>query len=207
MIVAIEGPSAAGKTTWCRARAPHSHVPEPPENITAPDLFSAPFDVAHFWVNRAVERWQHALEIERQHGIAICDGDPLKVYYSWSLWKSGVLSRELFDVEGRLYREPIRKQQMGFVDHVLWLEVPIDELRRRARADATRRRRRHEMHLSLVPWMKLWFETRNQMLPGSVRPLTQEIRMQDFTGNSSSRRYDNCMMEQMLERLGELGSH
>jgi hypothetical protein len=206
MIVAIEGPSAAGKTTWCRTHAPHTHVPEPPENVAAPNLLADPSRVAQFWIDDNVERWQRALEIERKHGVAVCDGDPLKLYYSWALSKTGVMGRELFDIEVGLYREQICKQQIGFVDQVLWLDVSIDELRRRRQADSTRRRRRHEMHLSLVPWMKLWFETREKVLPGSVRPLTTEIRTQDFTGNSSPRRYDIAIMEQTLQHL-ELDAH
>jgi uridine kinase len=47
MIVAIEGPSAVGKTTWCRTQAPR-FVKEAPPGLDAPDLFADPIDVANF---------------------------------------------------------------------------------------------------------------------------------------------------------------
>jgi len=206
MIVAIEGASAAGKTTWCRTHAPHTHVPEPQEDIAAPDLFADPSNVARFWVTRAVERWQSALNIEREHGVAICDGDPLKLYYSWALWKCGVLSSQLFDIESGLYTEVIAKQQIGFVDAVLWLETPIDELRRRKQADSTRRRRRHEMHLSLVPWMKVWFEARERVLPATVSTLKIDHRLEAIPASSSQRRYDPGVLRELTVSLASLAA-
>jgi hypothetical protein len=83
MIIAIEGPSAAGKTTWCRSQVPYTCVKEAAENIAAPDLFADPIAVGQFWVGFAVENWRRALAIEREHGVAICDGDPFHLYYSW----------------------------------------------------------------------------------------------------------------------------
>ena len=154
MIVAIEGPSAAGKTTWCRSHFPDRHVHETPENIAAPDLFADPAEVGHFWVNHATANWQKALALEREHGIAVCDGDPFHLYYSWALWKSGTLTRTFLRSSRNSTARRYENQQIGFVDHVLWLDVPEEELRRRAMADRTRRRKRHEMYLAIVPWMK-----------------------------------------------------
>ncbi len=201
MIVAIEGASAAGKTTWCRSHAPHNCVPEAPESIAAPDLFADPTDVGQFWVNRAVETWQKALAIERQHGIAFCDGDPFHLYYSWALWKSGALSGKLFEIESALYRSAFEEEQVGFVDHVLWLELPEDELRRRAAGDATRRRKRHEMYLGLVPWMKTWFGQRERLLPGTVRGLTENLVVEDLPGHPRAFRYDVRVMDELVDGL------
>jgi hypothetical protein len=199
MIVAIEGPSAAGKTTWCRSHFPHTCVEAAPENIAAPDLFADPAEVGQFWVNHAVENWQRALAIEREHGIAFCDGDPFHLDYSWALWKSGALSSELFEVESELYRVAFEAKQIGFVDHVLWLEVPVEELRRRASADDSRRRKRHEMYLALVPWMKAWFHERERILPGSVRALTDGLRVEELGSKFVSQRYDTALMDQLVD--------
>jgi hypothetical protein len=180
MIVAIEGASAAGKTTWCRLHFPDQHVPETPENIFAPDLFADPAAVGKFWVNHAIENWQNALALEIEHGIAVCDGDPFHLYYSWALWKSGAVTSDLFEIESILYRDALHQQQIGFVDYVLWLDVPIEELRRRARSDFTRRRKRHEMYLSIVPWMKSWFGVRESVLPGTVQLLREGLRPEEL---------------------------
>jgi hypothetical protein len=197
MIVAIEGPSAAGKTTWCRSHFPRTCVKEAPESIAAPDLFADPAKVGQFWVNHAVENWQRALAIEREQGIAVCDGDPFHLYYSLALWKTGALSSELFEVESELYRVAFETKQIGFVDHVLWLEVPVEELRRRASADGSRRRKRHEMYLALVPWMKAWFHERERVLPGTVHALTNGLRVEELGSKFYSQRYDTAWMDQM----------
>jgi hypothetical protein len=201
MIVAIEGPSAAGKTTWCRSHFPDRHVPEIPENIAAPDLFADPAEVGHFWVNHATANWQKALALEREHGIAVCDGDPFHLYYSWALWKTGTLARGLFGIESELYRTALQNQQIGFVDHVLWLDVPEEELRRRAMADRTRRRKRHEMYLAIVPWMKEWFEARESFTRGTVRELRDDLRVAELRPLPESSRYDARTLDHMFAQL------
>jgi len=201
MIVAIEGPSAAGKTTWCRTHCIHSWVEEAPYHIAAPDLYADPAEVARFWVNHNSSKWQRALEIEREHGVAICDGDPFHLYFAWALWKSGALERELFDTERELYRDAIKQERMGFVDVVLWLDAPEHELRRRARADTVRLRKRHEMYLALVPWMKAWFDARERLSPGSLRPLEDDFSMEDLVGGASPHRYDITLVDQHYEML------
>lgn len=200
MIVAIEGASAAGKTTWCRRRFP-DHVSEAPETISAPDLFTDPAEVGRFWVNHAIENWRKALALEREHSIAICDGDPFHLYYSWSLWKSAALTSELFEIESALYRDAFNKQQIGFVDHVLWLDVPGEELRRRTQTDSTRRRNRHELYLALVPWMRSWFATREAVLPGTVQALHEEFRIEELNPAVAPHRYDTRMIDKIFARL------
>jgi hypothetical protein len=97
MIVAIEGPSAVGKTTWCRTHAP-KFVKEAPPDLDAPDLFADPIDVANFWARFNSGLWQSALRIERQEGIAVCDSDPFHLYFSFlygrqERWTEGYSTR------------------------------------------------------------------------------------------------------------------
>jgi hypothetical protein len=200
MIVAIEGPSAAGKTTWCRNHFADRFIAEAPENIAAPDLSADPAQIARFWVNHNIERWQSAVELERSHGIVFCDGDPFHLYYSWALWKSGTLPRTLFDLESQLYRNAFYKKRLGFVDHVLWLQVPVDELRRRNRADPFRRRKHHELYLALAPWMQVCFQHRESFMPGTVHDLDPGLRVEQLMP-SSWRRYDAALAEQLLFEL------
>lgn len=201
MIVAIEGPSAAGKTTWCRSHFPDCHIAETPANIVAPDLFADPAEVGQFWVNHAIVNWRKALDIERKHDLAVCDGDPFHLYFSWSLWKSGAQGRELFDIESVLYQVAFDRQEIGFVDHVLWIDVPQAELRRRAHADTRRRRKRQEIYLALVPWMKTWFATRELAMPGTLRTLRDDIRVQELKPAPGSCRYDTSVIERMLAHI------
>ena len=201
MIVAIEGPSASGKTTWCRTHAPNNSVLEAPENIPAPDLFADPAQAARFWVNHAADQWAQALKLEREYGVAFCDGDPFHLYFAWALWKAGAMAEDLFAVESELYRAAFRDRQVGFADHVLWIEVSQEELRQRARADSTRRRKRHELYLSLTPWMKTWFQQREQLLPGSVNVMDPAREQRDLKPSQLVQRYDLVVLDELLGKL------
>jgi GTPase SAR1 family protein len=154
-IIVVEGPSAAGKTTWCQKHFQKGFAEAAPETLEAPDLFAEPQEVAAFWVEHNIRRWQRALEIEKWESIAVCDGDPLRLYFSWAFWKTGAGDSKLFEIEAALYRKAIEERRIGFADCVVWLEAPIDELRRRAKADATRKRMRLELYLEMIPWMHL----------------------------------------------------
>jgi hypothetical protein len=204
MIVVMEGPSAAGKTTWCRTHCPDLLVENASENLAAPDLYDQPQAVAHFWVEFNVQRWQTALQIEKQKGIAVCDGDPLHPHFSWALWKAGLLTRNLFDAELPLYRLGIEEGRIGFADLVLWREVSLEELRRRAKSDSTRRRRRHELYLSMIPGMKIWFAARKRVLPGTVREWSDQFHIEGLRAFPSlSCRYDSTVLDSMVRTVIE----
>jgi hypothetical protein len=205
MIVAIEGPSAVGKTTWCRTQAPR-FVKEAPPGLDAPDLFADPIDVANFWARFNSGLWQSALRIERQEGIAVCDSDPFHLYFSFSLWKAGAMDRRLFDAEVRTYRRALVTHQVGFADFVLWQEAPLEEFRRCAQADKTHRRRRHELYLALIPWMKLWFDARERTISGSLGSWSegQAVNLDDLKFPcTESHRYDLPTFEGMINDLTE----
>ncbi len=203
MIIAVEGPSAVGKTTWCRTFFPHVLVEPASEKLRTPDLYDDPSDVARFWVDFNTDLWQKAVRIEKREGLAVCDTDPLHLYFSWSLWKAGAIAKDLFDAEVQLYRGAIRAKGMGFADVVLWREAPVEELRRRARLDSTRRRRRHRLYLSLIPWMRAWFDARARTFPETVRPWPEPIRVEDFrnTPASTSQRCDVEAFDAMVLEL------
>ena len=204
MIIAIEGPSAAGKTTWCRTHCPNAWVEEAPYHIAAPDLYADPAEVARFWVQHNSDSWRRALELEQQHGVAVCDGDPYHLYFAWSLWKSGALDAKLFEIEHTLYREAFEHRQMGFVDLVLWRDAPADELRRRAQGDTVRKRKRHEIYLALAPWMKRWFAARESLLPGTVQVLSDDFRIEDLKPVVNQCRYDAQLVDRMLAAMSAL---
>lgn len=207
MIVAIEGASAAGKTTWCRTHGAGVGVEEAPPNLVAPDLHDEPALVGHFWVEHACANWQRALELEHQHGLAVCDGDPFHLYFAWALWKAGELDGRLFEIEGELYRAALDEQRIGFVDRVLWLDVPTDELRRRAAADTTRRRKRHELYLRLVPWMEAWFDLRERLVPGTLQPLDPGVSTRALNATPSPHRYNVSLLEEWRSAAHALRLH
>ena len=202
-ILVVEGPSAAGKTAWCQKHFAKGFVEAAPETIQAPDLFAEPRDVAAFWVEHNIRRWQRALEIEKWESIAVCDSDPLQLYFSWAFWKTGAGDSKLFELEVALYRKAIEEQRIGFADCVVWLEAPIEELRRRAKADATRKRKHLELYLEMTPWMHAWFAAREHVLPGCAREWTAAPRLKDIEGvPQNRRRYDVTVLDGLLAVCG-----
>ena len=69
VIVVVEGPSAAGKTTWCRTHV-STWMPEP-----EPGPLEAVLDA-----QRA--RWRAAVDADATGEVVVLDGDPLKLWYS-----------------------------------------------------------------------------------------------------------------------------
>lgn len=89
MIVAVEGPSAAGKTTWCKRHYPNRTVWEVPPTPDAPDRRVDPTGAEDYWAGQNSDRWRKALELEEKYGLAICDTDPFKLHYAWCLRQLG----------------------------------------------------------------------------------------------------------------------
>jgi hypothetical protein len=202
-ILAVEGPSAAGKTTWCRQHFPQGFVEAAAETIDGLSPYAEPKEVALFWVEHNIGRWQAALELEKRNGTAVCDSDPLKLYFSWALWKAGAEDSTLFEIEAKLYRQAIEQKRIGFADCVIWLEASADELRRRAKADATRQRKRHELYLEMVPWMNAWFAARERVLPGCAREWSAAPRLRELDGVPfNPRRYDATVLDELLAVCG-----
>jgi hypothetical protein len=167
VIVAVEGPSAAGKTTWAEMHAASGAVVreavglEPPHDVSVGD-------VAEFWAATHARRWAEAIRIEAELGIAVCDTDPLKLHYDYCLARLGRAPWDRFDAGVSVAAEAMARRRIGIVDVVL-ISVPDDEtLRRQRRADPVRRRRNFELHRTLVPGLRDWYGALNRIDPGRV---------------------------------------
>lgn len=77
MIVAGEGPSAAGKATWCRSDA---FVPE--YSPTSDERDDSDLDIqATYRTTVNSNRWSLARALEAGSGLAICDSDPRRRHF------------------------------------------------------------------------------------------------------------------------------
>jgi hypothetical protein len=99
MLIVVEGISASGKTTWCRKHAADFTVAETGPRDDAPDATLNPAAAARFWVEQGERRWRAARAFERSRGVAVCDTDPLKLHYIWSLWQIGVAAERVWQAE------------------------------------------------------------------------------------------------------------
>ena len=171
MIIVIEGPSAAGKTTWCRRFAWDQMIPERSERegAMAPDEASDPVGCARYWVGNNAGRWSTAQKTAAERGWVACDTDPFKLHYSWTLWTTGVGARAYWIAAKEFCREAFGAERLGIADLVFYAGVDDATLRAQKAEDLTRTRSRHELHVRLAPALRRWYEAIDRLQPGRVQ--------------------------------------
>ncbi len=168
MIIVVEGISASGKTTWC-ARQPRAHViAEDMVPGPVPSRDAEPEAAARFWAGRNAARFAHAAALSAQTGLAICDSDPLKLHYIWTLWRIGAAPAAHWQQECAAARAEVAAGRLGFAD--AWLVKVIDPALARTQmaGDASRARRKFDLHVRLQPPLLEWYGALATLLPGRV---------------------------------------
>lgn len=206
MIVVLEGISAAGKTTYAQSFGDGRFVPEIPVKGDLPDASASLDEHAHFWAEHNVRKFQMALEIEREHGFAICDTDPMKIHYSWCMERAGFHWPDKFAHARVFVREAIAKGRLGFADLYLVKRIEPSVARAQKEGDPTRRRGNFEQHLALQPHLIAWVTAVSEVLPGSVRwefpekdELLAEIKRK--APEETPRRFDVSVFDALLKAL------
>jgi hypothetical protein len=104
----------------------------------------------------------------RTHGIAVCDTDPLKLHYAWSLWRIGEFDEGDLRRQIVAYREAVAEGRLGFADRYC-VEIPAaDVLAERKVNDALRRRRNFDLHARLGEPLREWYGAIEELRPGCV---------------------------------------
>lgn len=171
MIVVVEGPSAAGKTTWIdRYCDPAIAVPETTvaEAAGAPDSLQDPRGAAEFWTAINSARWERAHRLEARLGVAVCDTDPFKLHYEWSLWRIGHLGDAQWAAALDSKRRAFAAGRLGLADLVLIAVPEQATLVERRAGDWTRTRHNFERHLQLAAPLAEWYEAVQRLDPGRV---------------------------------------
>jgi hypothetical protein len=164
VIVVIEGPTAAGKTSWCRR-----HVGRFVAEYAATG--NEPVDgqaLARHWARVSMQRWAEAEQLERHDGIAFCDNDPVKLHYSWGMAALGLAPRAQFDRELAVTRVAFRTGRLGLADAVLVGLPEIATLQAQRDGDRTRRRRNFATHVLLREPLRQWYATLDSLEEGRV---------------------------------------
>jgi hypothetical protein len=164
MIVVVEGPTAAGKTSWCRRYvgrcvAEYTTTGREPTDAVA---------LARYWARVGMHRWTEATDLERADGVAFCDTDPVKLHYAWGMAALGLAPRAQFDRELAVTREAFRTGRLGFADAVLVGLPDTETLRHRRDGDRTRRRRNFAAHVQLREPLQQWYAALDSLDPGRV---------------------------------------
>jgi thymidylate kinase len=166
VIIVVEGPSGAGKTTWTHAHGgAHALLEDLPDHTVVP---SDEEGAARFWVERNVARWERVLDRERRDGLVVVDTDPFKLHYTWSLYQEGIASRRQWELERETAREGFAAERYGIADLMFVSDVDAATLRRRRDADATRTRRNFERHARLRDAILRWYQAIDALEPGRV---------------------------------------
>ena len=166
MIVVVEGPSGAGKTTWARRHGgAHALLEELPDHDAVPD---DPEAAARFWVERNVRRWEAVLERERRDGLVVVDTDPFKLHFTWTLYREGMATRRQWELERDTARAAFAGGRCGLADLVFVSSIDEATLRLRREADQTRTRRNFERHVRLRDALLRWYRAIDALEPGRV---------------------------------------
>lgn len=200
--MAVEGPSAAGKTTWCRATTT-DFVDEYIPTGLEPDG-NDPEAQAAYWTGVNVDRWTQAIALEDMSGVAICDSDPLKLHYSWCLARIGAASTSRFFSEPAAVREAMSRRQIGFAE-AIFLTVPDEATLRQQKADdLSRSRRAFELHIRLRQPLQEWYRTLDRLHPGTVIWGLPPEGVGDLGARRPEDRYDTQMLDVLASELPRL---
>ncbi|HYV23193.1 MAG TPA: hypothetical protein VEN31_11130 [Candidatus Bathyarchaeia archaeon] len=166
MIIVVEGPSGAGKTTWCRMHGGNNALLESlPDHATVP---TDPQGAARFWVDRNVARWDEVIEREARDGLVVVDTDPFKLHYVWSLWRTGQATEVEWTLQRDAAREAFAADRYALADIFLIADVDAETLRTRRAGDMTRTRRNFEIHVKLRDATIAWYRAIDGLESGRV---------------------------------------
>jgi hypothetical protein len=171
MIVVVEGPSAAGKTTWiARHCDPAIVVAETTaaETADAPDQREHPRAAAEFWARLNGARWEQALRIEEECGVAVCDSDPFKLHYAWTIWRTGRVNQDDWTLALEAGRRAFAVGRLGLADLILVTIPDAETLTRRREGDRSRRRHNLDLHAQLAAPLAEWYGAVEQLDPARV---------------------------------------
>jgi deoxyadenosine/deoxycytidine kinase len=164
-LICLEGPSAVGKTTTCKALAEQYNAYIVPE---VNQLFDRPTPEPTYWYfERQVERWVLAQEKLETHELVVFDGDPFQpLWYNWSF---NFVDWQPLSVLRNFYRQHIVAQTLGFPDGYILLIANESQLLQRKENDPTRTRSGFTKNLLVIEPQKRYFQEMNSKIPGFVR--------------------------------------
>jgi hypothetical protein len=166
VIIVVEGPSGAGKTTWCRTHGGANALLEAlPDHATVP---TEPEAAARFWVERNVARWEEVLAREARDGLVVVDTDPFKLHFVWTLFRTGQVSEVEWTSQRDAARDAFASGRYALADVFLVSDVDDATLRARRDADPSRTRRNFERHVLLRDSLLRWYSAIDRLEPGRV---------------------------------------
>jgi len=205
VIIVVEGPSGAGKTTWTKRHGGRYALLE-----SLPDHSTVPTDelaAAHYWVERNVRRWNEVIERERRDGLVVVDTDPFKLHFTWTLYRSGQISRRSWELMRDVARDAFAAERYGLADFIYVSDIDDATLRARRDNDPTRTRRNFERHAKLRDSLLEWYRFIDSLESGRVvfgLP-PNGIAPDVMSAGPRSRRTGRAVFDALVARLEEHG--
>jgi hypothetical protein len=165
MILTVEGPSAAGKTTWVYEHFDQALINDELRIESAPGREASPKEVASFWAKISKERWSAVSAQEAETGMVVCDSDPFKLHYVWSLWRIGKVGDDRWRAEMLATRKLFADNELGISDLMLVYIPNKTVLESHARSDPSRSRLNFKLHAQLSEPLREWYEAIQQVDP------------------------------------------
>jgi hypothetical protein len=163
VIVVVEGPSAAGKTTWIAAHRGEAAVIPEAESGQAPRSANDLVESAAHWAQVSADRWAKATQAERQYDLVLCDTDPFKLHYAWCRWQSGNAAIGEWRAAMDAHRQLFAGHRLGIADLIL-VSIPDQAtLAARRERDHTRGRRNFRLHAQLTEPLRDWYTAISQL--------------------------------------------
>lgn len=189
MIIVIEGISAAGKTTWCNANAGRALIAEtfPADRHLQPP---SGLNTAQYWTKWNAKRWKDALDMEASKGLAVCDTDPLKLHYVWSLYTIGVADASQWELQLDATRQALLAKTIGFADAYFVKVIDPAVARRQRDRDRSRERTRFDLHVRLQQPLVEWYRRLDAVMGGIVSWELPVDGLSNTQPKHNKRRYD-----------------
>jgi deoxyadenosine/deoxycytidine kinase len=206
-IICLEGTSAVGKSTTCRAFADKydAYVVEETHFLFGPTKLQG-IDLVDWHLECQIKRWHIASEKSKEYENVLLDGDIFKLWYDWVYG----LDNKVFDHESNFFRKKIISDELSFPHCYIVLWAEETDLRKRKESDKTRGRGGFEKHLKLVDPQIKYFKALNTVVPNyagiyqakTIEENVQNIRNQILKSPGISPDNTLHLFDFMIEYLG-----
>ena len=143
------------------------------------------------------------MTLEAECRVAVCDTDPLKLHYAWSLLQIGAATEERLQSEIAATRSAVLDEKLGFADAYFVSRLEPDLARKRSAGDTTRQRRNFDLHVRLQPALLAWYRTLGEALGIPVHFELPDHLPATITPKRKNR-YDVKLFDKFISSLPDL---
>jgi len=130
---------------------------------TGPPPGAGGLATSRYWAEANAARWAAAVNAEQRAPLVLCDCDPFKLCYTWSLWRIGHTAAGEWRAARDASRRMFAANRLGVADLILVSIPDQDVLAARRHADKTRTRRNFDLHRRLAEPIREWYQAVSEL--------------------------------------------